>query len=228
MPDLPLIVFDVNETLLDLETMQPVFTRIFADKSAMRLWFANFILYSSALTVAGCYVPFTDIGAAVMKMLADAQGIRIDDADKKELTDKFSTMPPHQEVPAALRKLRAAGFRLFTLTDNLLEVQTRQLTHGGIVDLFERRFSADGVKHHKPSRQAYAYVEKELGVKPQRFCLIACHTWDTLGAVAAGWEAALIRRSGNDVLGVGPQPHIIGNDLNDVADQLIRRHGAKA
>lgn len=228
MPDLPLIVFDVNETLLDLETMQPVFTRIFADKGAMRLWFANFILYSSALTVAGCYVPFTDIGAAVMKMLADTQGIRIDDADKKELTEKFSTMPPHQEVPAALRKLRAAGFRLFTLTDNLLEVQTRQLTHGGIVDLFERRFSADGVKHHKPSRQAYAYVEKELGVKPQRFCLIACHTWDTLGAVAAGWEAALIKRSGNDVLGVGPQPHIIGYDLNDIADQLIRRHGAKA
>jgi hypothetical protein len=41
-----------------------------------------------------------------------------------------------------VRKLRAAGFRLFTLTDNLLEVQTRQLEHGDIVDLFERRFSA--------------------------------------------------------------------------------------
>ena len=131
----------------------------------MRLWFANLIMYSAALTVAGCYVPFTDIGSAVMKMLADTQGIKIDDADKQELTEKFSTMPPHREVPAALRKLRDAGFRLFTLTDNLLEVQTRQLEHGGIVDLFERRFSADGVKHHKPSRQAYAYVEKELGVR---------------------------------------------------------------
>jgi 2-haloacid dehalogenase len=103
-------------------------------------------------------------------------------------------------------------------------VQTRQLEHGGIADLFEQRFSADGVKHHKPSRQAYAYVERELGVEPSRFCMIACHTWDTLGAVAAGWEAALIRRVGNDVLGVGPQPHIVGSDLNDVADQLIARH----
>ena len=224
MADLPLIVFDVNETLLDLETMEPTFARIFGDKDAMRLWFANFILYSSALTVAGCYVPFTDIGAAVMKMLADTKGIRIDERDKKELTERFSTMPPHPEVPAALRKLRDAGFRLFTLTDNLLEVQTRQLTHGRIVDLFERRFSADGVKHHKPSREAYGYVERELGAKPSQFCLIACHTWDTLGAVAAGWEAALIRRVGNDVLGVGPQPQIVGDDLNDVADQLIARH----
>jgi 2-haloacid dehalogenase len=224
MAALPLIVFDVNETLLDLQTMEPTFERIFGEKGAMRLWFADLILYSAALTVAGCYVPFTDIGSAVMKMLADTRGIRIDDRDKKELTEKFSTMPPHPEVPAALRKLRDAGFRLFTLTDNLLEVQTRQLEQGGIADQFERRFSADGVKHHKPSREAYGYVEKELGVESSRLCLIACHTWDTLGAVAAGWEAALIRRVGNDVLAVGPQPGLVGDDLNDIADQLIRRY----
>jgi 2-haloacid dehalogenase len=143
---------------------------------------------------------------------------KIGDKDQEELTEKFSTMPSHPEVPAALRKLRNAGFRLFTLTDNLLEVQTRQLEHGGIVDLFERRFSADGVKHHKPSREAYAYVENELGVEPSQLCLVACHTWDTLGAVAAGWRAALIKRVGNDLLGVGPQPQIVGSDLNDVAN----------
>jgi 2-haloacid dehalogenase len=219
----PLIVFDVNETLLDLQTLEPTFERIFDEKRAMRLWFANVILYSAALTVAGCYVPFTDIGSAVMKMLADARGIKIIDGDKRELTEKFSTMPPHPEVPAALRRLRDAGFRLFTLTNNLPEVQSCQLEHSGIVDLFERCFSVDGVKHYKPSRQAYAYVERELRVEPSQLCLIACHTWDTLGAVAAGWEAALIKRVGNDVLGVGPQPQIVGDDLNDVADQLIAR-----
>src|ERR1700744_2707314 len=178
MSALPLIVFDVNETLLDLRTMEPTFERIFGDKKDMRLWFADLILYSAALTVAGCYVPFTDIGAAVMKILAHTKGIKINDADKQEPKDKFSTMPPYPEVPPALRKLRAAGFRLFTLTDNLLEVQTRQLEHGGILDLFERRFSGDGGKHHKPSRQAYAHVENELGVRPSQLCLIACHTWD--------------------------------------------------
>ena len=57
MPALPLIVFDVNETLLDLQTMEPTFERIFGDRADMRLWFVNLILYSAALTVAGCYVP---------------------------------------------------------------------------------------------------------------------------------------------------------------------------
>ena len=224
MTTLPLIVFDVNETLLDLQTVEPVFERIFGDKNAMRLWFANLVLYSEALTMAGCYVPFTEIGSAVMKMLVDAQGIKISDADKKELTERFSTMPPYPEVPAALRRLRDAGFRLFTLTNNTLEVQTRQLEHGGIASLFELRFSVDGVKQHKPSREVYAYVENELGAEASHLLLIACHTWDTLGAVAAGWGAALIKRPGNDVLGVGPQPQIVGDDLNDIADQLIARH----
>jgi 2-haloacid dehalogenase len=225
LSDRPLIVFDVNETLLDLETMAPIFERIFYDRGAMRLWFANLILYSCALTVADTYVPFTEIGGAVMQMLASAQGVEISDADKAELTDRFASMPPHPEVPSALRKLRAAGFRLFTLTDNLLEIQGRQLQSGGIIDLFERRFSVDQeVRRHKPAPEAYAYVARTLGVQPAQVCMIACHTWDTLGAVAAGWQAALIKRVGNDVLSVGPQPRYVGADLDDIADQLIARY----
>lgn len=226
----PMIVFDVNETLLDLETMTPIFERIFGDRLAMRLWFANLILYSEALTLAGVYVPFTEIGAAVLQMLADTRSVRITAADKKELTDKFATMPPHPEVPEALRKLRSAGFRLFTLTDNLLEVQGRQLEHGGIINLFDSRFSVDNpeVHRHKPAPEAYAYVEKKLGVPASQLFLVASHTWDTLGAVAAGWGAALIKRPGNDLLAVGPQPTFVGTDLNDVADQLIRRFAGSA
>jgi 2-haloacid dehalogenase len=88
-------------------------------------------------------------------------------------------MSPYSEVPPALQKLRSAGFRLFTLTDNLPAAQKRQLEHGGVVDQFEQRFSADDVKHHKPSREAYADVEKQLGVGLSQLRLVACHTWDT-------------------------------------------------
>jgi 2-haloacid dehalogenase len=221
----PLIVFDVNETLLDLETMNPIFERIFGEKAAMRTWFANLILYSEALTLANAYVPFTEIGGAVMQMLAAVRGITIGDADKNELTAKFASMPPHSEVPGALQRLRDDGFRLFTLTDNLLEVQTHQLETGGIIQHFEQRFSVDrGAKRHKPAREAYAYVEKQLGTKPSDMLLIASHTWDTIGALGAGWHAALIKRPLNDVLGVGPQPEIVGNDLADVAEQVARRY----
>lgn len=149
-----------------------------------------------SLTLADSYIPFTDIGYAVMKILADTRGIKISETTRRNSKKDFSTMPPYPDVRLALPKLRAAGFKLFTLTNNLLGVQTRQLEHGGILDLFERSFSADSVKRHKPAPEVYAHVQKES---------YRCHTWDTLGAVAAGWEAALVKRAGNDV-GVGPQP----------------------
>ncbi len=93
MTQQPIIVFDVNETLLDLETLRATFERIFNDSAAMRLWFAGLITYSEALTLAGVYVPFTDIGAAVLRMLAATRGIEIGDADTAELTDRFASMP---------------------------------------------------------------------------------------------------------------------------------------
>ena len=225
VPERPIIVFDVNETLLDLDSIRPTFDRIFNDPAAMRLWFADLILYSEALTLAGVYVPFTDIGAAVLRMLAATRGITITDADAAELTNRFATMPPHPEVPAALRRLHDHGFRLFTLTDNTLAISGRQLEAGGVIDLFERRFSVDEtVRRHKPAPEAYHSVATALEVDPGNICLIASHVWDTIGAQAAGWQAALILREGNAPLGVGPQPHYIGKDLDEIADQLIDRY----
>ena len=228
MPANPIIVFDVNETLLDLETLRPTFDRIFDDPAAMRLWFGAMITYSEALTLAGVYVPFTEIGGSVMRMLAATRGITVTHADLADLSSRFASMPAHPEVPGALRHLRDEGFRLFTLTDNTLEVSGRQLEHAGIIDLFERRFSVDEtVRRHKPAREAYAHVASELGAEPSDICLVACHVWDTLGAVAAGWKAALILREGNAPLDVGPQPSYIGNDLEDIADQLLAIKGQR-
>jgi 2-haloacid dehalogenase len=225
MPARPIIVFDVNETLLDLESLRPTFDRIFHDPAAMRLWFANLITYSEALTLAGVYVPFTDIGAAVLRMLAASRDLTITDGDADELTNRFATMPPHPEVPGALHRLRDHGFRLFTLTDNTLAISGRQLEHGGVIDLFERRFSVDEtVRRHKPSPEAYQSVGTALGVEPDGACLVACHVWDTIGALSAGWQAGLILREGNAPLDVGPQPAYIGKDLDAIADQLIERH----
>lgn len=227
MSQRPIIVFDVNETLLDLETLQPTFERIFADPAAMRLWFGGLITYSEALTLAGVYVPFTDIGTAVLRMLAATRGIAVGEGDAAELTQRFASMPPHPDVPAALRRLHAEGFRLFTLTDNTLEISGRQLERAGLIDLFERRFSVDETVHrHKPAPEAYQSVAAELELEPGGICLIASHVWDTIGALSAGWQAGLILRTGNAPLDVGPQPDYVGDDLAAIADQLVERYPA--
>jgi len=98
-----------------------------------------------------------------------------------------------------------------------------------VIDVFERRFSVDeSVRRHKPAPEAYRSVAAALEVDPGDICLIASHVWDTIGAVAAGWQAALILREGNAPLDVGPQPNYTGKDLDAIADQLIERYPAVA
>jgi 2-haloacid dehalogenase len=217
----PLIVFDVNETLLDLESVAPLLEQILGDKDAVRLWFANLVVYAEALTLAKAYVAYDAIGAGVLEMLARTRGISLSSEQKRAVAEAFASMPPYQEVPACLKRLRDAGFRLFTLTNNTHDVQTRQLDRGGILQYFERCFSIEAVQRDKPAPEAYAYVESELGVEPSDILLVACHVWDTLGAVAAGWHAALIERPGNALLPVGPQPDFSASNLTDVVEKLV-------
>jgi hypothetical protein len=54
------------------------------------------------LALAGVYVPFTDIGAAVLRMLANTRGITVSDADAAELTDRFASMAPHPDFAPGL------------------------------------------------------------------------------------------------------------------------------
>ena len=64
-------------------------------------------------------------------------------------------------------------------------------------------------------------VTRALKVSAAMIYMVACHTWDTVGAVSASWNAAFIKRAGNDVIDVLPEPPITGCDLNEVADRLI-------
>jgi 2-haloacid dehalogenase len=66
-------------------------------------------------------------------------------------------------------------------------------------------------------------VAELLDVPPSAICLVAAHTWDTMGAQSVGLSAGLVARSGNAVLPVHglPQPQAVASDLPGVAKQLI-------
>ncbi len=222
---LPLLVFDVNETLLDLDSLAPLFARLFGARAVLREWFAQMILYSGALTLAGDYADFGALGAAVLRMVAATHGTTVGDDDVSALKKAVAAMPAHPDVPAALTSLRAAGFRLFTLTNNPRATCEAQLQAAGLAEFFERNFSIDDqARRYKPAPEAYGAVSGVLGGGHTRFCLVACHTWDVLGARAAGWDAALVLRAGNATLDMGGQPQVVGADLRQVAERLIARY----
>ena len=223
----PVLVFDVNETLLDIDVLNPVFDRIFGVPGRMREWFAQLILYSQSITLAGRYAQFGVLGAGVLRMLGTIHRVPIRDEDVNALRAVLGALPVHREVPDALRRLSEAGFRMVTLTNTAPSPGPDALSISGIDGRFEQRFTVDPVRRFKPASETYRLVTDSLRVPPTSACMIAAHTWDTLGAQSVGWSAALVTRSVNAILDAPqvPQPEIVGTDLTAVADEIIARWG---
>jgi 2-haloacid dehalogenase len=217
-------VFDVNETLLDIESITPLFQRLFGDRKVLREWFGQLILYSDAITLSGPYATFFTLGQGVLKMLGSIYKVPIAESDVDELRTRMLTMPAHPDVPAGLKQLKDAGFRLVTLTNSPPDPQTSPLKNAGIDGWFEKSLSIDRVRRFKPAPQVYHMAADELKVSPAAICMVAAHVWDTIGAQSVGCSAALIAKPGNAPLPVHglPQPQAVAPDLPGVAAQLIK------
>lgn len=221
------IVFDVNETLIDITTLEPLFVRLFNDAAVMREWFAQLILYSEAVTLSGVYVPFSELAGGVLRMVAEVRRTEVGEADVAELRKLIQSMPPHPGVAEALIRLKGAGFRLVTLTNSPPSPGSGPLDRAGLAEHFERMFSVDAVKRFKPAPQVYRMVADALAVELADLCMVAAHAWDTLGAQAAGCAGAFVALPGNAVLRVPglPEPDIVAPDIPSVANEIIRRWG---
>jgi 2-haloacid dehalogenase len=222
---IPIIVFDVNETLLDITTLNPLFKRLFGDGAIMREWFAQLILYSQTMTLSGRYAPFGELAIGTLHMVGTIHGIAIEQIDIEELKQRMSVLPVHPDAAPALNALRDAGFRLVTLSNSPGGASPSPLERAGLGDFFERSFSVEAVGKFKPAPETYQRVAEELSVQVADLVLVACHLWDTAGAQAAGCHGALLTRPHNAILPVAelPRPNFISADLGDLAQQLIQR-----
>jgi 2-haloacid dehalogenase len=217
------LVFDVNETLIAIESMAPLFERVFGDPQAMREWFNQLVMYSMAATLSGHYVDYFSLGQGLLQMQAATQRIAITGDDVHALKDAMLTMPAHPDVPDGLTALRDNGFRLVTLTNSPPNPDgPSPLEHAGLAQFFEQTFSVEACRAFKPAPTVYRYVCEELAVAPADCMMVAAHVWDTIGAQSAGFSGALITRPGNALLPIPdlPQPTIVANDLRDFAQQL--------
>jgi 2-haloacid dehalogenase len=216
------LAFDVNQTLLDVNALRPHFVRVFGDGGVLLEWFALLLQYSLVVTVADAYVDFGSVGRAVLEMLANTRGVKLSPDDAARISQGMLTLPAHPEVPENLRRLRAAGFRMVTLTNSALPAVKAQLQNAGLSPYFDESISVDSVHRFKPDLAVYRSAAAHLGAEPRELLLVAAHAWDVFGATKAGWQTAFVARGGIAPLPLGPKPTISGSDLKAVADAILK------
>lgn len=215
------LIFDVNETMLDLRPLDPHFARIFGDAAVRRQWFQQFVQNFLVTIVVDTYVDFGTIGRGALDMVAQRLGRTLTDDDRQQILGMIRELPPYPEVRESLERLKAAGFRLGTLTNSTKAVAEAQMRHSGLTDLFDQILSAAEVKRLKPAPEPYRLAAERFGVPIADVRLIAAHAWDVAGAMRAGCKAAFVARPGMVLDPIHDPPDVVGRDLSEVTVKII-------
>jgi 2-haloacid dehalogenase len=216
-----ILIFDVNETLLDLAALDSEFEKIFGSAEVRKEWFGQFIQSAFVTIITDTYHPFGQVGSAAFDMIAEKHGITVAESDKMALLGKIAQLPPHPEVASALEKLKGHGFQMATLTNSTYEVAEKQLQNAELSQYFDKILSVDAIKKLKPAKETYEMAAKAFDVQTNDVCLIAAHAWDISGALNAGCSAAFVARDGMVLDPLSPVPTITARSLKEIADLLI-------
>jgi 2-haloacid dehalogenase len=215
------LIFDVNETLLDLSKVQDAFNQAFQNDYAFKYWFQLLLQYSLVDTLTGQFHDFKQIGEAVLSMTEEFFGRMLPTEEKKTLLQTMVQIEPHPDVEPGLSLLKEAGFRLFTLTNSPDETLKKQMKATGLGHFFEETWTVNAVKRYKPHPDTYGQVLHKLNLPPDHTMLIAAHGWDIAGAAHVGMKTAFIHRKGQALYPLSSPPDLQGETLTALAHQLI-------
>lgn len=216
-----LLVFDVNETLLDLSPMKAAFEAVFGSSQPMGEWFARMLHGSLVANQLNEYRAFGLIGVEAMRLVAKRHSVDLDEADATEMVTRLASLPVHSDVIPALERLLNAGFRTEVLTNSSTEAANQQIENAGLRTMIQRVISVQEVGRFKPDPVTYRHAARVMDVEISRSILIAAHDWDVAGAMKAGAQGAFVQRSGSSWSLPSTMPEVVGDDLGQIADQLI-------
>lgn len=216
-----LLIFDVNETLLDLKPMKVAINNALANELAFDNWFSSLLHYSLVESISGKFQDFGKIGAATLKMTAEKFDKQISESKIKDVLSLIKKLPPHPDVVQGLTILKNSGIKMVALTNGTMEVLKAQLAYAEIDHFFDEIFSVESVKQYKPHPSTYTYVVKEMKASPIYTMLIAAHGWDVAGAQRAGLMTGFVSRPGKFPYPLAEEADISGSNILSIAKALV-------
>jgi len=220
MPD-NVILFDINETVLNLNGLEPKFKLYLGDDSHLKTWFAM-LLHSSTVCVATkVETDFKSLASAALYSLSSQLNKPLSSEACSDILNTFGSLPAHSDIKPALTKLRNANFKLVAFSNSSLTLLSSQLKNAQLHEYFDDAISLESVGTFKPSEKSYNFAVSKLNVPASQIRLVAAHDWDTHGALSAGLNAAFINRQGAIYNPLYEMPSITGSTMTEVANKII-------
>ncbi|TRO67517.1 haloacid dehalogenase type II [Christiangramia sabulilitoris] len=219
MRNISTIIFDVNETLLDLSPLKDSIDSKLGEGAA-EVWFAELLQYSLVESISGSYHDFSKIAEAVLQMNGSKKGIELTREKIQQILDPITKLEAYPDVEEGLSKLGNAGFKLIAFSNGKPSVLKDQLYYAGIANYFDEVLSVDAVKKYKPHPETYRFALKRSDSIAQETVMVAAHGWDIAGADRAGLKTAFMQRPGKFLFPLSNKPTWELKKLSDLAEIL--------
>jgi 2-haloacid dehalogenase len=221
------ILFDINETVLDLSSLKPKFKAVFGDETVTATWFSMLLHTSTVCILTDVKTDFATLAGVMIDTVAARRGVELSDAMHDDILSSFASLPPHADIKPALTRLRAAGYRTVAFSNSSLNLVTTQIENAGLTEYFDDIVSVEETGSFKPDPKVYEFVARRINRPIEELRLVATHDWDTHGALIAGMHAAYIDRSGAPYHPLYHRPDVYAMTMGDVVELIIARDREK-
>ena len=193
----PTFAFDIYGTLVDPLKMSVQLTRHVGDRAGplAELWRNKQLEYSFRRGLMGHYKVFSGVTKDALGFACRALGVTLPDDVIVALMDQYRALDAFEDVRPALSALAAQGARLHAFSNGQARDVASLLAHAQIDNLIESIVSVDDVQTFKPDPRVYAHFNTVTGAPPDATWLVSSNPFDIIGAAAAGWKTAWVKRN---------------------------------
>jgi 2-haloacid dehalogenase len=217
------ILFDINETVLNLSILKPKFKAAFGDDSVIATWFSMLLHSSTVCMITGVKTDFATLAGTMLESMAARMDIKLSETMRDDILKGFASIPPHNDIKQALGHLQSAGFRTVAFSNSSGNLISTQITNAGLTEYFDDIISVEETGSFKPDPNVYKFAAKQLNQPLGSLRLVASHDWDTHGALCVGMRAAYIERSAALYHPLYRQPDIRATTMGDIVKKIIEK-----
>jgi len=219
------LLFDINETVLDLSSLKPKFKATLGSESVTTTWFSMLLHTSTVCALTNTRTDFATLAGTMLDAIAARHGVQLADENRADILSSFASLPAHPDIKPALAQLRSAGYRTIAFTNSTLHLVTTQIENARLDEHFDDIVSVETTGSFKPDPRVYRFAAEHLNRPAAELRLIAAHDWDTHGALSAGMLAAYIDRSDAPYHPRYLKPDVYAKSMQDIAEVIIRTDG---
>ena len=190
------LAFDVYGTLIDPFDVSTKLSEYVGDNASQfaQIWRDKQLEYLFRRGLMREYRDFSTCTGQALIFTDERLRTNLSAEAKDMLMSKYRLLPACPAVPKALQQLKAKNCRMYAFSNGQPDDLEHLLEHAGLSEHLDGIVSVHEVQSYKPDPVVYKHFLDSTNATASDTWLVSGNPFDIIGAYAAGWQTAWVKR----------------------------------